>query len=325
MAARIAPAALVVLLGACGSPQLSDLEPEEARDRLRRTNRPFTEDAFIERATAGDEADLRLYLAAGMDPDAGEGRALSTAAANGQLEIVEMLLEAGVDVDTGRGGVASPLFGAVMNGHLEAAALLLGAGADPNGRGGRAGTPALNLVKDETMAKLLIDGGANVNSRDGRGRTALFEAITLGDQGLEQLLLDSGADPELGDDAGRTPLLVATAYHFEVIKQQLFAAGVPPLPLVHLPAALLEEYSGRYEIEPIELVVHEDRGHLFIVERKTNGGIWESELVGLTETTFYRVGDPGVVIFRFERQEDGTVFALRRWRGPQQQLVPKSE
>lgn len=58
----------------------------------------FTEEAFLERAEAGDAGVVKLFIQAGMDPNARDEKgttALMLAAGSGHAEVVLLLLESG--------------------------------------------------------------------------------------------------------------------------------------------------------------------------------------------------------------------------------------
>src|SRR4029079_6975457 len=92
---------------------------------------------------------------------------LHDAAALGKGEIVELLLDLGLDINKiDKPAETSPLIAAIGNGHVEVAELLLNRGADPNV--GRAFIAAINL-EDRSIAhrlvSLLVDHGADVNRK----------------------------------------------------------------------------------------------------------------------------------------------------------------
>src|SRR6187431_157926 len=78
--------------------------PMEARVELNRLSITYSEDSFLGKAKEGDVVAVKLFLAAGMNPDAfGSERntALCTAAAEGRLEVVDELLENKANVRIG--------------------------------------------------------------------------------------------------------------------------------------------------------------------------------------------------------------------------------
>ena len=81
---------------ACGNPQ------EEARIKLGQMNVKYNEDTFVERAKDGDALVVKLFLDAGMNPNATDKEGatpLMAAARGGRLEVVQLLLDKGVDVN----------------------------------------------------------------------------------------------------------------------------------------------------------------------------------------------------------------------------------
>jgi ankyrin repeat protein len=116
------------------------------------------------------------------------------------LELVQILLEAGADVNPGHG---SPLWGAAYMGQLHLVDLLLRYGADPAFKDLIHGTtPLMELIRSNNtpdvvgVVRQLIEKGSDVNAIsniDGEERTALSYAIAAENVTLVTILLEAGA------------------------------------------------------------------------------------------------------------------------------------
>lgn len=159
-------------------------------------------------AALGEVEELRRRIDGGelaldaVDPRG--GTLLHAAAAGGQPEVAELLLELGCAIDAvNRHGIGA-LGEAVEAKSVEVARLLLGKGADPNGRGGHSGGTVLHraiALRSRAMAKLLLEGGSDPNRQDAGGKSALHQAVGEGQLELVQLVLRFGADPSLRTQA----------------------------------------------------------------------------------------------------------------------------
>ena len=99
----------------------------------------------------------------------------------GDLEVVELLLEAGVDPDTGTFGGWRVLHTAVNHGHTEIAKLLLKSGANPLVKDKRGRSP-LNVAVEKNSAslvKLLLSYGASFGDDDKALELALSSSSEL--------------------------------------------------------------------------------------------------------------------------------------------------
>jgi ankyrin repeat protein len=176
------------------------------------------------------------------EPDGGELTALIYAARSSAIDVAQVLLDAGADVNqTSRYGW-SPLLAATQNNNLQMGKFLIEHGADVN-LANKGGWVPLYLATDNRNMEggdyptrkpdmdpleyiaLLLDSGADVNARitessetrtvftnqwlDEDGATAFLRASQSGDLALMRLLLDHGADPFINTKLGVTPLAVA--------------------------------------------------------------------------------------------------------------------
>ncbi|SMY26862.1 unnamed protein product [Zymoseptoria tritici ST99CH_1A5] len=180
-------------------------------------------------------------------------RALQHASSQGHEDIVQILLDDGVNVDCRNG--LSPLRLASTGGHDRVVQLLLDRGASMKARIGDA--PGSNALSDasagghETTVKLLLERGAkdydpalhyaswwgqhsivqlllnrgaNIDSKDRLGESALFKAAETGHARMVQMLIDSGADVNAMNTDGPA-LHAASRNGHQTIVQLLLDAG----------------------------------------------------------------------------------------------------
>ncbi|KAJ5927154.1 hypothetical protein N7516_008927 [Penicillium verrucosum] len=146
----------------------------------------------------GYESVVQILLEAGADVNAQGGRcgnALQAAAWKGSSELVQILLRAGADVNA------------------QGVQILLRAGADVNAQGGTCGNAlqAAAWKGSSEILQILLGAGADVNAQGGEYGSPLLAAIHEGHIDEVQLLLHAGAIPLLADELGCTPLHVAAS------------------------------------------------------------------------------------------------------------------
>ncbi|KAJ7048703.1 hypothetical protein C8F01DRAFT_1070277, partial [Mycena amicta] len=96
----------------------------------------------------------------------------------------------------------SPVYWAALKGHLDIAQLLLEHGADINAQGGKFGTAlqVASLGGHLDLARLLLEHGADVNAQGGLYGNSLQAATYKGHLDVVQLLLEHGADMQGGNN-----------------------------------------------------------------------------------------------------------------------------
>ncbi len=193
---------------------------------------------------------VRLLLERGANPNGdGDGTPpLHWAAADGTIETIRILLDAGanVNVPDPRESGMIPLERAVVNNHQDVVELLLSRGANPNGSPRL--TPPLHFaighLRDADMARILLEAGANPNVPDPEQDEALPLELAVRDKDAEitQLLLQRGADPNMAGTMFRDPPFITAVLSQSPDLIRLFIErGVNPnmtnrkgLPAIHL-------------------------------------------------------------------------------------------
>lgn len=156
---------------------------------------------------------------------------LQKAAFQGDLAVVEALIEGGADVDEKayKNTTALPL--AVEQGHEAVVRALLAVDARVNVIGHvNLGSPLAlaSVLGHVEIARLLLQHGANVEQTDLEGAAPLFIAAQHGQRDIVDVLLDAGADSSATAPHGATPLIVAAQFgHGEVIRKLLKSDGTP--------------------------------------------------------------------------------------------------
>ena len=176
------------------------------------------------------------------EPDGGELTAMVYAARAGDIDSVQVLLDAGAEVNQLSRYGWSPLLAATQNRNYQMGRFLIENGADVN-IANKGGWTNLYLATDNrnveggdyptrepdmdhlAYIRILLDAGADPNARlvestetrtvftnqwlDENGATAFLRASQSGDVPLMKLLLEYGADPHINTELGVTPLAVA--------------------------------------------------------------------------------------------------------------------
>jgi ankyrin repeat protein len=163
---------------------------------------------------AAIEGDIKLVealLDIGMDKDLEDDEGctpLHWAAELGHKALVEFLLQKGADPNRSTIQRHTPLHWAARSGNLEIVSLLLDRGADTYATTLNGSIP-LHWAADSgklAVVRLFLDKGVNPNQATNLGYTALHFAAGTGDVAIVKLLLERGAEPNKRDNYGDTPL-----------------------------------------------------------------------------------------------------------------------
>lgn len=203
-------------------------------------------------AASGDAAPVKLLLDARAEVNARASQsgitALRVAVAAGATACARSLLEAGAKRDDIDASGARLLFTAASTGSVEMMELLLVAGEDVNHRRSIGGFTALDAALENqrwSAAERLMDAGARlsatVTGADGvlrkllelepvmRPRTMTLVQVTeMPSARLFQAVLEQGAKADFTDEKGNNLLMLAAQRHHVTALEALLAAGLDP-------------------------------------------------------------------------------------------------
>lgn len=165
------------------------------------------------------------------------------AAKKGNLELVNSLLENGIDVNSRDENGWTPLMWASCKRHVKLISTLLEKGADINAKDKEGHTALIIALLQNSQGgwngnnlhieiiKLLLEKGAEVNTKDNKGRTSLIIASTYASVNyndyieLIKFLLEKGANLNDKDNRGLTALIIALDRGWVEIVKILMEAG----------------------------------------------------------------------------------------------------
>ena len=155
---------------------------------------------------------------------------MAYAAKSGSVALARLLMRHGGSVsDLVQPKKMTPLHIAAAADQLEMVEMLLQAGADAEAKDSRGCTPLLFAARNASVAVIqeLVDAGACVDHAGSNGRTALHEACFVGRTDNVRALVAAGAK-SMTDSQGYTPLVDAVVEgHLECVKVLVEEAQVP--------------------------------------------------------------------------------------------------
>jgi len=154
---------------------------------------------------------------------------LHWAAAGGNMDAFNFLLDKGLSPTRAGTDGSTPLLIAAREGNLDIARALLDKGANPDAINMSMESPIAMAAASENqeMVELLIERGADLKTIDALGRTPLHLAAKAGNEKILKMLISAGADPNAIDNDGLSPLsLAAAAGQFHVSDRLREAGGV---------------------------------------------------------------------------------------------------
>ena len=121
------------------------------------------------------------------------------------LEIVQLFIGAGAEIDAKDNEGKTPLHWALMQEKKEIIPMLISCGANVNAKDNKGAIP-LHWVKDLRVACMLVNAGANIDAKDNAGKTPLHWAAGQGRTEIVELFLKEKSNIDAKDNEGKTPL-----------------------------------------------------------------------------------------------------------------------
>lgn len=155
---------------------------------------------------------------------------LVIASLKGDLQMVQDLLDKGVNANTVLDESITPLIYAIQGGQTIICNFLIARGADVNFRPMYGPTPLIVAIKSQrpVLMDMLVNMGAKVNAGDEQGRTPIMHAMALDDTVSFHKLVGWGASLMQSDTLGMTPLMVAVIHNKPYFAEFILNQGISP-------------------------------------------------------------------------------------------------
>lgn len=183
---------------------------------------------IVEATETGDTAQVSNLLK--DDPtlvdfmDDGGWSPLRVAASENNVEMIELLLASGAEIDK-MAGDNTAFFEAASKGNVDALKALLTAGADIEIRNTNLDTPLMASGQNIEVMTLLLDAGADIEAHRGNGRTHLSLVTRRGYKDAVNFLLARGAAVSIEGWTGRHLVQGAIKNGLITLLEHLIAAG----------------------------------------------------------------------------------------------------
>ncbi|KAJ5610789.1 hypothetical protein N7510_007508 [Penicillium lagena] len=216
--------------------------------------------ALIAAAGEGKIDVVEILIGKGADVNLKDnsGRtALIAAASHRNIDMAKMLISEGADVNLKDNNGTTALIAATSHRNIDMAKLLISEGADVNLKDitGQTALIAAASYGYEAVARLLTDYGADINLITFLGETALFESSTKGHLGISQHLMERGANINAKDKQGRTALHAAANQGYGQIVQQLVGYGAHVNELSDQGKTPLHEAAGKGNFPVVQALI----------------------------------------------------------------------
>ena len=149
------------------------------------------------------------------------------ASINGDRFMVELAIEAGVDVNATDQDGYTALMTTASHGDASLMEILIDNGANINHSANDGFTALMYATLSEVKAaiELLINNGANVNAKNNYNQTALIYASSTGNYEIVDLLINNDANINISEDNGNTPLILSSRSGNQEVVKKLLSEG----------------------------------------------------------------------------------------------------